>query len=139
LLRKKLFMVTFTSKVGMYKLFPRTVRRRSHEERTLRPAGGSYFNTATADESRHYADVEPFCQKGLRSFEIHEWVFMEGSLTVTLIAQRAYTSLHLGIAFGAAQLNAMRLICPACCALAESGQAAAAPPSSAMNSRRFIR
>ena len=27
---------------------------------------------------------DPFYQKGLRSFEIHEWIFMEGSMTVTL-------------------------------------------------------
>jgi len=41
-------------------------------------------NTAIADEARHYADGEPCCQKGLRSFEIQEWVSMEGSMTVTL-------------------------------------------------------
>src|SRR5947208_10187626 len=37
-----------------------------------------------AAEARRYAEGEPFYQKGLRSFEIHEWVFMEGSMTVTL-------------------------------------------------------
>ena len=30
------------------------------------------FNTATAGEARSFAEGDPFYQKGLRSFEIHE-------------------------------------------------------------------
>jgi hypothetical protein len=50
------------------------------------PTGGgmALLNTATADDARRYMEREPFYQKGLRSFEIHEWIFMEGSMTVTL-------------------------------------------------------
>jgi uncharacterized protein YciI len=102
MLRKKLFMVTFTSKVGMDKLFPLLPAHLEYMIALARkgvlfaagpvntekgaPTGGgmALFNTATADEARRYAEGEPFYQKGLRSFEIHEWVFMEGSMTVTL-------------------------------------------------------
>ena len=35
-------------------------------------------------EARSFAHGELWYQKGLRSFEIHEWVFLEGSMTVTL-------------------------------------------------------
>ena len=50
----------------------------------LAPAPMVKAVTATADEARTFAEGDPFYQKGLRSFEVHEWVFMEGSMTVTL-------------------------------------------------------
>jgi uncharacterized protein YciI len=102
MLRKKLFIATFTSKVGMDKLFPMLPAHLEYMIALTRkgvlfaagpvntekgtPTGGglALFNTATADEARRYAEGDPFYQNGLRSFEIHEWVFMEGSMTVTL-------------------------------------------------------
>ncbi len=102
MLRKKLFMVTFTSKVGMDELFPLLPAHLEYmialarkgvlfaagpvNTETGAPTGSgmALFNTATADEARSFAEGDPFYQKGLRSFEIHEWVFMEGSMTVTL-------------------------------------------------------
>jgi uncharacterized protein YciI len=102
MLRKKLFMVTFTSKVGMAELFPLLPSHLEYMIALARkgvlfaagpvntesgaPTGGgmALLNTATADDARRYMEGEPFYRKGLRSFEIHEWIFMEGSMTVTL-------------------------------------------------------
>ena len=102
MLRKKLFMVTFTSKVGMDELFPVLPAHFEYmialarkgvlfaagpvNAETGAPTGGgmALLNTATADDARRYMEGEPFYQKGLRSFAIHEWVLMEGSMTVTL-------------------------------------------------------
>jgi uncharacterized protein YciI len=102
MLRKKLFMVTFTSKVGMAELFPQLPSHLEYMIALARkgvlfaagpvnteagaPTGGgmALLNTATADDARRYMEGEPFYRKGLRSFEIHEWIFMEGSMTVTL-------------------------------------------------------
>jgi hypothetical protein len=44
----------------------------------------AHFSAATADEARSFAEGEPLYPKALRSFEIREWVFLEGSMTVTL-------------------------------------------------------
>ena len=102
MLRKKLFMITFTSKVGMDKLLPMVPEHLEYMIGLARkgvlfaagpvnteagaPTGGgmALFNTETAVEARRFAEGDPFYQKGLRSFEIHEWIFMEGSMTVTL-------------------------------------------------------
>lgn len=102
MLRKKLFMITFTSKVGMDKLLPLVPEHLEYMIGLARkgvlfaagpvnteagaPTGGgmALFNTETAVEARRFAEGDPFYQKGLRSFEIHEWIFMEGSMTVTL-------------------------------------------------------
>ena len=102
MLRKKLFMVTFASKVGMDELFPLLPAHLEYMIGLARkgvlfaagpvntekgvPTGGgmALFNTATAVEARSFAEGDPFYQKGLRSFEINEWIFMEGSMTVTL-------------------------------------------------------
>jgi uncharacterized protein YciI len=102
MLRKKLFMITFTSKVGIEKLLPLVPEHLEYRIGLARkgvlfaagpvnteagaPTGGgmALFNTATAVEARNFAEGDPFYQKGLRSFEIHEWIFMEGSMTVTL-------------------------------------------------------
>jgi chorismate-pyruvate lyase len=40
------------------------------------------FNTATTDEPRRY--VEGHFTKRTAQLAIHEWVFMDGSMTVTL-------------------------------------------------------
>jgi uncharacterized protein YciI len=102
MLRKKMFMVIFTSTVGMDKLLPLLPMHLEYmielarkgvlfaagpmNSETGTPTGGgmALFNTATADEARRYMEAEPFSQAGLRTFQVHEWVFMEGSMTVTL-------------------------------------------------------
>jgi uncharacterized protein YciI len=102
MLRKKMFMITFTSKVGMDKLLPLVPEHLEYmiglarkgvlfaagpvntEAGAPTGSGMALFNTTTADEARRYAEGDPFYLKGLRSFEIHEWVLMEGSMTVTL-------------------------------------------------------
>ena len=98
MLRKKLFMVTFTSKVGMDELFPLLPTHLEYmiglarkgvlfaagpvntEKGAPTGSGMALFNTATADEARSFAKGDPFYQKGLRSCRS----FMEGSMTVTL-------------------------------------------------------
>jgi uncharacterized protein YciI len=102
MLRKKLFMVTYVSKVPPNKLGPllpdhleymTTLARQGvlfaagpvmHENGAPTGNGMALFNTATAAEARGLAEKDPFYLHGLRDFDVKEWIFMEGSMTVTL-------------------------------------------------------
>jgi uncharacterized protein YciI len=102
MLRKKLFMVTYVSKVPPNKLGPllpdhfeyMTALARQgvlfaagpimHENGAPTGNGMALFNTATAAEARSLAEKDPFYLHGLRDFDVKEWIFMEGSMTVTL-------------------------------------------------------
>jgi uncharacterized protein YciI len=102
MLRKKLFMVTYVSKVPPNKLAPLlpdhfdymiALAKRGvlfaagpimHENGAPTGDGMALFNTATAAEARSLAEKDPFYLHGLRDFDVKEWIFMEGSMTVTL-------------------------------------------------------
>ena len=102
MLRKKLFMVTYVSKVPPNKLaallpdhfeYMTALARQGvlfaagpimHENSAPTGNGMALFNTATAAEARSHAEKDPFYLHGLRDFDVKEWIFMEGSMTVTL-------------------------------------------------------
>ena len=102
MLRKKLFMVTYVSKVPPNKLaallpdhfeYMTALARQGvlfaagpimHENGAPTGNGMALFNTATVAEARSLAEKDPFYLHGLRDFDIKEWIFMEGSMTVTL-------------------------------------------------------
>jgi uncharacterized protein YciI len=102
MLRKKLFMVTYVSKVPPNKLatllpdhfeFMTALARQGvlfaagpimHENGAPTGNGMALFNTASAAEARSFAEKDPFYLHGLRDFDVKEWIFMEGSMTVTL-------------------------------------------------------
>ncbi|MGD9923095.1 MAG: YciI family protein [Pseudorhodoplanes sp.] len=102
MLRKKLFMVTYVSKVPANQLaallpdhfeYMTTLARQGvlfaagpimHENGAPTGNGMALFNTASAAEARSLAEKDPFYLHGLRDFDVKEWIFMEGSMTVTL-------------------------------------------------------
>ncbi len=102
MLRKKLYMVTYVSKVPADKLGPllpdhfeyMTGLARTgvlfaagpimHENGAPTGNGMALFNVASAAEARSLAEKDPFYLHGLRDFDVKEWIFMEGSMTVTL-------------------------------------------------------
>jgi uncharacterized protein YciI len=102
MLRKKLFMVTYVSKVAPDKLAPllpdhfaymTELARKGvlfaagpimHENGAPTGNGMALFNVADAGEARRLAGHDPFYLHGLRDFDVKEWVFMEGSMTLTL-------------------------------------------------------
>lgn len=102
MLRKKLYMVTYISKVPPDKLAPllpdhfeymTELARRGvlfaagpimHENGAPTGNGMALFNTSTVSEARSLAEKDPFYLHGLRDFDLKEWIFMEGSMTVTL-------------------------------------------------------
>ena len=102
MLRKKLYMVTYVSKVPAGQLAPllpdhfeyMTALARDgvlfaagpimHESGAPTGNGMALFNTASAAEARRFAEKDPFYLHGLRDFDVKEWIFMEGSMTVTL-------------------------------------------------------
>jgi uncharacterized protein YciI len=46
--------------------------------------GMTILRTAGADEARRIAEADPFYLNGLRTFEIREWMLMEGSFGLTV-------------------------------------------------------
>jgi uncharacterized protein YciI len=102
MLRKKLYMVTYISKVPADKLGPllpdhfeyMTELARNgvlfaagpimHENGAPTGNGMAILNTATATEARSIAEKDPFYLHGLRDFDVKEWIFMEGSMSFTL-------------------------------------------------------
>jgi uncharacterized protein YciI len=46
--------------------------------------GMTILRTASAEEARRIAEADPFYVKGLRTFEIREWMLMEGSFGLTV-------------------------------------------------------
>jgi len=102
MLRKKLFMVTYVSRVPPNKLaaflpdhfeYMTALARQGvlfaagpimHENGAPTGNGMALFNTATAAEARSLAEKDPFYLHGLRDFDVKEWIFMEGSMTVSL-------------------------------------------------------
>jgi uncharacterized protein YciI len=102
MLRKKLYMVTYISKVPPDKLgallpdhfeYMTELARNGvlfaagpimHESGAPTGNGMALFNTASATEARNLAEKDPFYLHGLRDFDVKEWIFMEGSMTVTL-------------------------------------------------------
>ena len=51
-----------------------------------KPAGDgmTILRTASAEEAKRIAEADPFFAKGLRRFEVREWMLMEGSLGLTV-------------------------------------------------------
>ena len=102
MLRKKLFLVTYKSKVTPEKLGPLLPDHLTYMTGLARQGvlfgagpimgengaptgdGMALFNTATAAEARGFAQKDPFFLQGLREFDVKEWIFMEGAMTVTL-------------------------------------------------------
>jgi uncharacterized protein YciI len=46
--------------------------------------GMTILRTASADEAKRIAEADPFFVRGLRRFEVREWMLMEGSLGLTV-------------------------------------------------------
>ena len=101
MLRKKLYMVTYISKVppdnraapaDHFEYMTELARNGvlfaagpiMHESGAPTGNGMALFNTASATEARNFAEKDPFYLHGLRDFDVKEWIFMEGSMTVTL-------------------------------------------------------